>query len=416
MTLAAGSWLLAVQTFLVTLAFVFLTKHLGRRLGWVDRPNDRKIHSIPIVTVGGLGIFAGLLVSFLLLFLWSGDAQTRRWGADSFVVTYREYAHLCLLFVASAVLVAVGFWDDIRGTSPWVKLGFQVLAAGGFVAFRVTSWSGEFQLQMETMEFHEFMIRTILFTGWIVLLLNAINLIDGLDGLAAGIVAIASFWLLLANRPMENQFLTWTSAMLLGACLAFLVFNFHPASIFMGDTGALVIALWVGAGSIEGDFKTISGLVLATPLVLLGIPILEVLSSFGRRLKGRKKIFQADSQHMHHRLLRLGFRHRSIVVFYYAVTFLLGMLGYLIAPSAFTESGDPVPRVSDPKMVYGMMATIAGGVFLGYTALVSIERRFEEAILEITHRYESGKPIDLDLHKLVDDPPEPLNRDEPNES
>ncbi|MCA9434557.1 MAG: undecaprenyl/decaprenyl-phosphate alpha-N-acetylglucosaminyl 1-phosphate transferase, partial [Candidatus Omnitrophica bacterium] len=212
-----------------------------------------------------------------------------------------------------------------------------------------------------------------------------------------------SFWLMMANRPMENHFLTWTCAMLLGACVAFLFFNFNPATLFMGDTGALLIALWIGAGSIEGDFKTISGLMLATPIVLLGIPLLEVASSFGRRLKSRKRIFQADSQHMHHRLLKLGFRHRSIVLFYYGVTFLLGMLGYLIAPSSFNAEGDPIPRISDPKMVYGMMAVIGGGVFLGYAALVSIEKRFEFAILDITRRYERGNDIDKDLHELVGD-------------
>ena len=403
MTIATASWILAVQTFLITLFFVYVVKSIGLRLGWVDRPDDRKIHRGPIVTVGGLGIFLGLLTSFLVLFLWSGDAQTKRWDTTTFVITYREYAHLCLLFVSSVVLVAVGFWDDTKGTSPWLKLCFQVIAAAGFVGLRVTSWAEDFQLYIETVPLEEYLLRFVLLTGWIVLLLNAINLIDGLDGLAAGVVAIASFWLMMANRPMENHFLTWTCAMLLGACVAFLLFNFHPATMFMGDTGALIIALWIGAGSIEGDFKTISGLMLATPIVLLGIPILEVISSFGRRLKSRQKIFQADSQHMHHRLLKLGFRHRSIVLFYYGVTFLLGMLGYLIAPAAFNQAGDPIPRISDPKMVYGMLAVIGGGVFLGYSALVSVEKRFEYAILDITKRYEGGKDIDQDLHELVDE-------------
>ena len=403
MTISTASWLLAFQTFLTTFCCVFLVKKLGLRFGWVDYPNDRKVHREPVVTVGGLGIYAGLIVSFLLLFLWSGDAQTRRWDNIRFVVTYREYAHLCLLFVSSLVVVTIGFWDDTRGTHPWVKLFFQVVAAGSFVGLRVTSWSGDFQLYFETVPLEEYLIRFVVLTGWIVLLLNAINLIDGLDGLAAGITAIASFWLLLANRPMENHFLSWTCAMLLGACVAFLLFNFNPASMFMGDTGALLIGLWIGAGSIEGDFKTISGLMLATPIVLLGIPILEVVSSLGRRLKKRQRIFQADSQHMHHRLLKLGFRHRSIVLFYYGVTFLLGMLGYLIAPAGFTDQGDPIPRIANPKMVYGMMAVIGGGVFLGYMALVSVERRFEYALLDLARRYEGGQDIDEQLHEWVDE-------------
>jgi hypothetical protein len=233
-------------------------------------------------------------------------------------------------------------------------------------------------------------------------MLNAVNLVDGMDGLAAGIVGIASFWLLLANQPMENHFLTWTSSMLLGACLAFLVYNFHPASIFMGDTGALILGMWVGAGSIEGDFTKISGLILAAPIVLLGIPILEVVSSAARRFFGGGGVFQADSKHMHHRLLRLGFRHRSIVLFYYGLTFLLGMLGYLLGPSRFDATG-PVSRLADPNMLYGILFVTGGAVLMGYMALVSVERRFENAIREITQKYERGLDIDASLHKLVNE-------------
>jgi hypothetical protein len=190
--------------------------------------------------------------------------------------------------------------------------------------------------------------------------------------------------------------------MLVGACLAFLVFNFHPASIFMGDTGSLLLGMWVGAGSIEGDFRTISGLILAAPIVLMGIPILEVVSSALRRLLGGGKVFQADSRHMHHRLLRLGFRHRSIVLFYWGITFLLGMLGFLLAPDHFIGNS-PVPRISNPRMAYGMLFIIIGSVVMGYRALNAIEGRFEETIRDLTRKYEKGVDIEDRLHELVDE-------------
>ena len=112
MTTPTASLLLTAQTFGVTLVTAYLAKRVGLAMGWVDRPSDRKIHREPIVTVGGLGIFTGLFVSFLLLFLWSGDAVTKRWTTENFVVTYKEYAHLCLLFVSTLIVVSIGFTDS----------------------------------------------------------------------------------------------------------------------------------------------------------------------------------------------------------------------------------------------------------------------------------------------------------------
>jgi UDP-GlcNAc:undecaprenyl-phosphate/decaprenyl-phosphate GlcNAc-1-phosphate transferase len=373
MTPTTAPWLLILQTFALTLPSVYLVRHLGLRLGWLDRPTGRKIHETSVVTLGGLGILIGLFTSFLFFLLW------RDGTVESTVplIRYREHAHLWLLFGASLVVIAIGVWDDLRDSNPFVKLGFQTLAAALFVGFRVTS--GKYW-QFEVIPPQEFFLNLVVLTGWIVLLMNAINLIDGLDGLAAGITAIAAFWLLLANEPMENRFLTWVSAMLLGSCAAFLVFNFHPAKIFMGDTGALLLGIWLGAGSSEGEFMKLSGLILATPIVLLIVPLIEVVSSALRRFIGGQGVFKADSWHMHHRLLKLGFRHRSIVLFYYCITFLLGMLGYLLAPSGFDAQGAPVPRMADPNMMFGILFVICGTVLMAYRALAAIERRFESVL------------------------------------
>jgi len=373
MTPATAPWLLILQTFIVTLPLVYLVRRLGLRFGWLDRPTDRKIHETTTVTLGGLGIIFGLFFSFLLFLLWQGGGEE---GRVPFL-RYREYAHLWLLFGVSLVVIIMGVWDDLKDSNPFVKLTIQIFAAALFVGFRVTSGR---QWQFEVIPTQEFLLNLIVLTGWIVLLMNAINLIDGLDGLAAGITAIAAFWLLLANEPMENRFLTWISALLLGSCAAFLVFNSHPAKIFMGDTGALLLGFWLGAGSSEGDFMKLSGLILATPIVLLIVPLIEVVSSALRRFIGGQRIFQADSWHMHHRLLKLGFRHKSIVLFYYCITFLLGILGYLLAPSRFDPSGTPIPRMTDANMMFGILFVIGGTVLMAYRALAAIERRFESVL------------------------------------
>jgi UDP-GlcNAc:undecaprenyl-phosphate GlcNAc-1-phosphate transferase len=390
MTRTSAAWLLLGQTFVLTLPAVYLIKVLGLKMGWVDRPNDRKVHRTPVVTVGGLGIFIGLFASFCLFQLWKGPVDE--------LVKYKENFHLWLLFGASLVLVAVGVWDDLRDCNPFVKLAFQILAAALFVSLRVTA-GRTWWFEAEDKAIFYFLLNV----AWIVLLLNAINLIDGLDGLAAGTVAIAGFWLLLANMVMANQFLTWVSALLVGGCLAFLVFNFNPASIFMGDTGALLLGLWLGAGSAEGYFVKLSSLILATPIVLLIVPLLEVVSSTLRRLIGGSGVFHADSKHMHHRLLKLGFQHRNIVLFYYGITFLLGMLGFLLAPNGFTEGGAPIPRITDSNMMFGMLVVIVGSVFMGYMALTAIEKRFEGVIEEITQRYEGGLDIEKNLRDLIDE-------------
>lgn len=398
----SAAWLLLIQTFILTVPCVCFIRYLGRKVGWVDKPNERKVHSTPIVTVGGVGIFLGLVLSFCLFTLWQDSA---RGSLDSPLVSYKEHIHLWLLFIASLILVGVGIWDDLKDCNPFVKLGFQILAALVFVGFRVTSGKA---WRFEDLPLQVFLLNLMILSGWMVLLMNAINLIDGLDGLAAGTVAIASFWLMMSNSTMDSQFLTWVAALLVGSCLAFLVFNFNPATIFMGDTGALLLGFWLGAGSIEGDFMKLSGLILATPIVLLIIPLLEVFSSIFRRFCGGHGLFRADSYHMHHRLLKLGFRHRNIVLFYYGLTFLLGLLGFLLAPSGFTPTLEPIPRISNPNMMFGILVVIGGGVLMGYLALSAIEKRFESAIRELTVRYEGGLDIETNLRDLIDD-----NQDDP---
>jgi len=372
MTFSAAKWLLLFQTFCVCIPCVYMVRMAGQRFGWIDHPSERKLHNRPVVTLGGLGVFAGLVISFLLFRVWV-DA-----GSEESILGYREHAHLWLLFGCSLILVVVGAWDDLKDLNPFAKLAAQFLAAGLFVGLHVTSGKS-WAFQDPTVPISVYLTNLLVFTCWIVLLVNAINLVDGLDGLAAGMVGIAAFWLMLANAPMENHFLTWVGAMLVGACAAFLLFNFHPASLFLGDTGALLLGLWVGAGSIEGDFKTISALILATPIVLLGIPLLEVGSSALRRAVGGKRVFTPDSRHMHHRLLKLGFRHRNIVLFYYGITVLLGMIGFLLAPEKIDAEGVPLnPRIAAPGAMYLLLCAIGGAVLLAYVALASIERKLDE--------------------------------------
>lgn len=392
MTTLITAVFLAVQSLLVSLPLIYLAKTWALKHDWIDHPQGRKIHLAPVATSGGLGLFAALVVSVLLFRLWGSGLHS-----------YREKSQLILLVLTSVPVVLIGLWDDRKGLSPWSKLIVEILAAALFMGLRVTS--GQSWL-FQSVPWTETAWSVGLGVCWIVLIVNAINLVDGLDGLAAGLVAISAAWLVLASTPMQNQTLTWIAAMLAGVCAGFLFFNFHPAKIFMGDTGALVLGFWLGAGSAESGFKTLSGLMLAAPLVLLIVPLLEVFSSTLRRMIGGQGIFQADSHHIHHRLLRLGFGHRQIVLFYYAIAVLLGLMGYLLAPAEFDPvTEQPIPRITtSPSMMYGILLGIVGAVMLGYVALAAIEHRFKEAIENIALKHpDSEEDIQSELSELVSD-------------
>jgi len=295
-----------------------LVRLLALRLSWIDQPSDRKVHPIPTPTVGGLAIFAGVAaglgVSRLIPFL-----------ADLHATTSDPETAL----LAGLVIVVVGLVDDTRGLSALGKLAGQVLAAGVLVLLGVQLLYFYFPGQGILVLSPDLAVPlTVL---WTVGMVNAVNLVDGLDGLAAGMVAIGAiaFFLYMYRTPgggVDPSTAALLSAVVAGAALGFLPWNFHPARIFMGDTGAGLLGLMMAVATISGvgrnegpsggDFAAVA-IPIAVPLIVLAVPLLDVLLAIIRRMRRGLGIHHADKEHIHHRLLDIGHSHRQAVLLMY---------------------------------------------------------------------------------------------------
>jgi UDP-GlcNAc:undecaprenyl-phosphate GlcNAc-1-phosphate transferase len=304
----------------VTFAATPLVRLLSLRLGWIDRPSDRKVHPRPTPTAGGLGIYlgiaAGLLVVRFVPFLKG---------------LYETTSDLDAVAIAGTAILVVGIIDDTRGVSALGKLTAQVLVAGIVVLLGVELLFIYFPGQgVLSLSADLAVPLTIL---WVVATLNAVNLIDGLDGLAAGMVAIAAaaFFAYMV-RPDPGEAVQASTAVALsavaaGAAVGFLPWNFHPARIFMGDSGALLLGLVLAVATIAGVGRDLAGpsggdlVVVAIPiavaLIVLAVPLLDVVLAIVRRMRRGVGIAHADKEHIHHRLMDIGHSHRQAVLLMY---------------------------------------------------------------------------------------------------
>lgn len=338
-SLGAYGIVLAVVT-VVTFASMFLVRRLAFRVGAVVKPDERRVHKRPTATLGGIGMLVGLLVGM-------GVA----WSMGSFAPVFEGNTEPLGLVLAAIVMVVVGVIDDLREVSAPAKMAGIVLAASVLVI------SGISMLVFRAPFLGVFVLSSdwsyLLSVLWVVGMANAINLIDGLDGLAGGIVAIAAGAFFLYSIELGNEGLlqpgnigALIAVVTLGACLGFLPHNIHPARIFMGDGGALLLGLLMAAstmvvgGRTDRSFSGSSFFFFAPiliPVVILGVPIIDTLFAIIRRARNRSGISEADKGHLHHRLMRLGHGHRRSVFILWAWTALLS--GFVLYP-IYSGSGD----------------------------------------------------------------------------
>jgi UDP-GlcNAc:undecaprenyl-phosphate GlcNAc-1-phosphate transferase len=334
-----GSYLLiGAVAAVVTFATTPIVSWLARRRGWVYLPSDRTVHQTPLPDVGGLAMFLGFVA-----------ALTTAKFTDVFDVLFDSNSEPLGVLLAAAIIFVVGFIDDIREISPPAKLAGTVLAGLVLVQFGVVMFS--FRLP-----FYEGPIilsddlQPLVTVLWLIGMTQAINLIDGLDGLAAGIVAIGAFAFFLYSQELTNTELLdvrnigpLVAIIAVGVCVGFLPHNFNPARIMMGDGGALLLGLFLAvstsvvggrADSFSEEFvgQTYFFLApLAIPLLILGVPIFDLLFAVVRRATGRKSLAAADKGHLHHRLMDLGHGHRRSVVILWTWTALLS--GFVLYPT-----------------------------------------------------------------------------------
>jgi UDP-GlcNAc:undecaprenyl-phosphate GlcNAc-1-phosphate transferase len=282
----------AAVAFVVVVLLTPAVGGMARLLGAVDRPDERRLNRRPIPRLGGLAIFLGIVVPALAFLDLSGETRGVLLGA--------------------AVATVVGAVDDFRGLSPPTKLVGQIAAACIPIAFGV--WIDHFTLPfLGAVDVPEW-IGMPLSVLWIVAVMNMVNFLDGMDGLAAGVCAIAGVTFSIIALSLGKTDPAILSAIVAGSCLGFLRHNFFPARIFMGDSGALCLGFILASVSIQGLLKTASTVVLLLPLVVLAVPIIDTSFVVAKRLKYNQPIYAADRSHLHHRFMNIGFSQRRAAV------------------------------------------------------------------------------------------------------
>lgn len=309
--------------FIVTYLMVPVSKKIAVVIGAIDYPSNRRLNTEPVPRCGGIALYVGLVAACLSVII-----AERFFGWEIVDLYVLKDINFILLFVGITIMFAVGLVDDIIQMSAWPKLIGQIVAAvvvalAGVTIGTVRSLTDGDYVDLGWMNYP----LTVLY---LVVFVNITNLIDGLDGLAAGIIAIVSASLLYLVIMRGSATLALACIALIAVCLAFLRYNFSPASIFMGDSGALLLGLLIGIVSITGVVRTQSFVVMLVPLVIAGIPLLDTVSAVIRRSRGHKPVGQADMGHIHHRLLRAGLGQRRAVAVLWVCSAVLAFVGCML--------------------------------------------------------------------------------------
>jgi len=316
---------------LVTYALSVEMQWIGRRLGAVALPGGRHIHTVPISRMGGLAIFAGVMLALLVgLPIDRPIALVRETRYVILAVPYRPLtAPLVGLLLGAAAITGLGAVDDLRALPGRVKFPLIYAAASVPVFFGMTT---SFLTNPFTGAVIPLGVAGHLFTIlWLGSLAIAMNEIDGVDGLAAGVSAITAVTLLLAAAARGDTAMMTVVAAVAGASVGFLRHNFNPARIFMGDGGSMLLGYLLGAAAVEGLFKSVTALSLAVPVLALAIPILDTGYAIIRRYRTGVSIFLPDRGHLHHRLLDRGLTQRQTVLVLYLCSAVLGLGGLAVA-------------------------------------------------------------------------------------
>lgn len=341
----------------ISFAVTPIVKMFAKEVGAIDVPKEaRRVHDHPIPRMGGLAIFFGFLLTVILF----ADITDQVRG---------------ILF-GSIIIVAMGAIDDVMNLNPWIKLGVQIIAALVAVLYGVV-----IHVLTNPAVFNG---REVLAIGylavpvtilWIVGCTNAVNLIDGLDGLACGVSVISSVTMLIVALMVAEGNVAIILAALTGACIGFLPYNFNPAKLFMGDTGSQLLGYVLATVSVMGMFKYYAVVTFIVPVLALAIPLSDTVFAFFRRLFHGQSPFKADRGHFHHKLLDMGLSQKQAVAVLYSVSAILGLAAVVLA------SNGPVMRTGLGVIAFVIALCLWFFVFRGNHNLHAI------------HTDEAGNPI-----------------------
>ena len=317
-------------------------KNFAHKVGAIDVPKDaRRMHKKPIPRLGGLAIYGGFLCSILIF----GQL---------------DETMLCVL-LGAAIIVALGIFDDVLALGAKLKFVVQIVAAAIPVCI------GDLQIGLftnlnplsDTPFVHLGILAVPVTIIWIVGITNAVNLIDGLDGLAVGVSSIAAITMLAVALLTGNMPIAITMAALAGACIGFLPYNLNPAKIFMGDTGSTFLGYMLATVSIMGLFKFYAVISFAVPFLILGLPIFDTANAIIRRVAAARSPMSPDRGHVHHKLIDMGFNQKQAVAILYAISATLGLTAVVL-----TSSGE----VKAIVLLLAVLAAILVGACIIYGA------------------------------------------------
>lgn len=305
-------WIPFVVAALIAFATTPFVIRIAPKIGAMDIPkDDRRVHKDPMPLIGGVAMYLAIAVGMFVFLPKTRDFVT--------------------IFAGATIILFSGLKDDMVGTTPKEKLFHQLLAAA------IVIWGGV-QIDFVTNPFadgnpilHLSWIGIPLTLFWIVGITNTLNLIDGLDGLAGGVALISALSFTFVALKLEMDQIAILAALVSGACLGFLPFNFNPAKIFMGDTGALFLGFMLAVISIEGVMKSVATIAMLVPIIILGVPIFDTTFAIFRRLLSGQSIMAADKSHLHHRLLERGFSQRKTVLILYGISGVFGLFAVLVS-------------------------------------------------------------------------------------
>lgn len=350
--------ILAATSFLLAFLLTPLVRNLARRFNLVDQPGYRKVHALPVPRIGGVAVTLAYFLSFPLLFVLDTAGSN---------ILRDDIPRALALLPATLVIFLTGLWDDIRPLSPWHKLSGQFLAAS--LAF----YAGVHIHGVQGHTLNEWWSYPVT-VFWLLLCTNAVNLIDGVDGLAAGVGLFAACTSLLAGLLTDNVALALVTVPLAGALLGFLRFNFNPATIFLGDSGSLLIGFLLGCFGVLWSQKSATILGMTAPLMALVIPLLDTALAIVRRFLRQQPILTADRGHIHHRLLDRGLTPRKVALLLYGCC----AVGAIASLATLNQS------LSGLAIILFCIVTWLGVQHLGYIEFGTARRMFVEGAFRRT--------------------------------
>lgn len=319
--------LVLIGAFLLSLFLTPIVRFIAFRVGAVDNPNARRVNGVPMPSSGGLAIFISFLISALIL-------MPRVLKESIWTTSYFDY--ILPVVIGGLIIATTGFIDDIYELKPKTKMAGIILGAvvvWAFTDFRFDSFKIPFGGPL--LEFNS-VITFFLTVFWIISITNAMNLIDGLDGLVSGVSIISLVTMALVSYfflPQTDFYLTLTILLLIVCIAGFFPYNYNPAIIYLGDTGALFVGFMIGVLSLQG-LKNSTAVTVVTPVIILGVPILDTTVAIIRRKLSGRPATEADKMHLHHRLLAMGFTHRGAVLVVYGIATLFSLIALLLNVSS----------------------------------------------------------------------------------